>query len=217
MKPFRILQIYPEVIAMATGEVFEVRVNGLMDGQVCNNVLHVRAEDPASNDAEDAANGVMNWWASSIKDVCSDEYTMLNATARQITPEVMDPYNSTDSPNKQGLLTGGALPSFCAIVLQQRTGFASRRKRGRIYLPGVSVNYVQDSVLTSAAITAIEAKLTTIMGNFPNGTNPFTLGVWSKTEWAASADVDAAFTPLTSIQINSIIGTQRRRRIGHGV
>ena len=202
---------------MGAGQVYECRVNGVMDGQVINNVLHVRGEDPNGGEAEDAANGVMNWWASSIKDVLADDYTMLNCTARQITPEVGDPYISTESANKQGAIAEVALPSFCAIVLQQRTGFASRRKRGRIYLAGIPISYVVDSVLTSAAQTAIAAKITTILDNFPNGTNPFTLGVWSKTEWDQSADVDAAFTDLTAINVNPIIGTQRRRRIGTGV
>jgi hypothetical protein len=127
---------------------------------------------------------------------------------------------------------GDPLPPQCAFVTTLQTGLIGRRKRGRIYVPGLNEGDQNGGIFTTSAMTSWGTRLTTFMNKYKNGgvSPDFTLGVWS--ERIASGCVpnpnakghipqdvphpEQAFTPVAGHTARNIVYTQRRRTFGVG-
>src|SRR5688572_7169294 len=116
----------------------------------------------------------------------------------------------TDPPGEEfggnaglaGTTSGGALPAQCSICLSTVAG-GGRRRKGRIYLPGVSEGTVDDlSNISSTVRTAILDELTNWIANILQPAD-CTLGVYSR--------LDGVVRPVSSASISPVIDTQRRR------
>jgi hypothetical protein len=201
---------------MAAKQIFEARIYGTNQGQEFNIVLHFRQQVDDVGDAQELADFVQNNVVPSLNDVASIDSTWAGVLARQLTPEKQDPFASQVTPNQPGGIASPSLPSFVSVIIQERTGFASRRKRGRIYMPAVPTSYVLDGQLTAAAKTAFATECSSIMAAVAGVNSEWDLGIYSRTTVAETGDPYDGFTQVTSMLANPILGTQRRRRIGSG-
>lgn len=119
----------------------------------------------------------------------------------------------------QGTAAGQPTNPAEAVVLTLKSVYASRRRTGRIYLGGFPTDAVVQGQLGDFwRTTTLPNFAAGTMGLFgPAGTEPYQLGIWSDTQYAATpGQPDQAFTPVAQIRINRITGAQRRRRIGVG-
>lgn len=201
---------------MAEERVAELKVIGSYQGQDWNIVLHFREVLLNQVGIEELINQAETKLTNNLASCMHTDSVIQQYSARFLTPEPEDPEIVAIDP-VNGTQAGVGLPSLMAVVLQQRTGKASRRKRGRMYIPGVSADLTADGKLLAAA----QANPYQLFGdgyiqNFVTNQGAFLAGIWSRTEYAESNDVDAAFTQLTSCSVNPILGTQRRRRPGSG-
>lgn len=197
-------------------EIFEARIVGVNQGQEFNIVTHWQQKVENAGDALSLANYVQANFVGSLNNATSEDSLWQGVLVRQLTPEVQDPYLSEDFPDQPGGIASPSLPSFVAAIIQLRTGFASRRKRGRIYLPSIPVDKVEDGRLTAAGKGEINNAINTIMASIGSGLSDWELGVYSKTTVAETGDPYSGFSGVTAMIPNEILGTQRRRRIGSG-
>ena len=201
--------------------VYELRVIGTYQGQQFNNVLHF-ADDAGvgvAGDAQLLADSFMHNDVITAYRNCLDDSAVLNRVeVREIHPEQKDPVVEIP-PNGQGLRTGSGMPSYVTAVISFRTGFTAKTKRGRMYMPAVPESFCTDGTMDPAAQAYYQTWEGELEARYleTTGTEPFVLGIWSR-KLAGPAPYDpAAFTPVTNITLNTIFGTQRRRRVGHGV
>lgn len=100
------------------------------------------------------------------------------------------------------------LPSECAIVCSLRTGVAGARGRGRMYLPGFAVNVMSSTgFLVVGSQTAILQRMQIFFDDFNADVTLPRAGV--------ATQVGSAVNPITSIQVGSVVDSQRRRRNGY--
>jgi hypothetical protein len=88
------------------------------------------------------------------------------------------------------------------VVLSLKSNFVGGSRRGRKYLGPLYAAGIQAdgrSVASSVATDVVNAA-TTLIGTTTSGIE---FGVWSRQE--------EVFTPITTVAVNPIVGTQRRR------
>lgn len=94
------------------------------------------------------------------------------------------------------------MPNQCAVVASLRTGHAGRSFRGRMYLPliksGLGTNAEMDTFEPQIVADAVRDCISSI------NAGPGPVCVVSQTETAS--------TPVTIVEVDSIVDTQRRRR-----
>lgn len=146
-------------------------------------------------------------FAPLIKACMSSTATFVGVTCQQFDPVRTDKASAVgDSGN--GTVVGSAAPSQSAGVLSVRTGLASKRTRGRKYIPFPSVtNILADGSPSANQITAwtnlANALLTEqICGDLLNDGH-FNYGVYS--------GLNRSWVKATNILVRTKFGTVRRR------
>lgn len=121
-----------------------------------------------------------------------------------------------------GLQPDDSLPSYCAGLISNRTGFGGRSNRGRSYYAGVSEGDSADSKLSPDALSRLQSIGQQLLAHFGlSGSNPFFIyGVWSwklgGTLTGSDYDVNHGFRPITQAIARINLATQRHRKIGIG-
>lgn len=201
----------------AIGELFRATISLQSQGGLCQNVLHFRG-DTGVEESQDLLDVLEGAYWPAYRAVLPISTTILGINVQQLTPLVRDPVSGVpiDLP---GTIPTAEVNSQCATILTLRTGFASRRQRGRIYLAPVPANLVQINQLTPEGRTLYTTFKNEILTNFNDdtGISSFTLGVYSRLEGGDGPTYSVAgWTAVTQIDVQSILGAQRRRRLGRG-
>lgn len=104
-----------------------------------------------------------------------------------------------------GLLTGGAVPSNCAVLIAKQTGLGGRRNKGRMYIPPVWPN--------ESAVSARGVLTTTDAGTLATRWNQFrTACATAGLPWVLlHSEVPFTPTPITALTVSTQMATQRRR------
>jgi len=105
--------------------------------------------------------------------------------------------------------SGAMVPPQLSVVASHRTAQVGRRGRGRAFLPPVNVSALSEGALGSATQTALLAnQITLLEGVAYDDAGPGT----SKIRPIITGDPFVDYAVITSVQVDSIIDTQRRRR-----
>lgn len=103
--------------------------------------------------------------------------------------------------------TGGSgarvLPNQCAVVVSERTGFAGRRYRGRMYIPIGRTGSGGDGQLAAAAVDQIATAWALCFHDWDASGDNGTVVVVST--------VGSLFTPVSQILVDTKVDIQRRR------
>jgi len=107
------------------------------------------------------------------------------------------------------------MPPQCAILFSVKTTLKGRSFRGRFYLPGGVQTDETDGLLSAGAITNYTTIATQLMAVFgPSGSNAnWQFGVISRYHNNIKRAVPV-WTDASSIALDPVIATQRRRRYG---
>lgn len=119
-----------------------------------------------------------------------------------------------------------SLPAFASGVLSLRSGFASRTRNGRVFLPSPSTGDGDGSRLTGASFGLLQAFGNQLLTSFgTSGVNAYgRIGIFSRklgvtrvlTPTPKLNYSTAGWTQCTEVIARSQIATQRRRRLGFG-
>lgn len=121
-------------------------------------------DDPSSYD-QNSNDDVSDEWKVVVASTLCSQMTYTRLTTLINTSGTVKQFETI--ANQPGGLTGNTmLPLNSAVVVKKQTGLAGRRNRGRIYLPGIPEDAVDDSGnVLGSFLTTINSKLNTFQAN----------------------------------------------------
>jgi len=166
--------------------------------------------DQSTNDDVSAA------WEEVVAVTCDDSLTYTKLTTQiNDSTNVLDFETISNTPG--GLSGNNILPLNNAVVVKKLSGFAGRRRRGRLYLPGIPEDAVDDNglVLGSFIATIVDAmetfRTTCATTVSPNCNCAILHRDISKPAKPAYELSSAPHTLISSFSVDPVVGSQRKR------
>jgi hypothetical protein len=209
---------------MAVGDTYRIRHRGRLRGARVETGYYLTAAQ-APGDPDDAAGAAVAVVqplldAATSAEVNWDEILVSDVSETGSEQVVM----SLTQPHP-GLVVGDCLPNQNAVVLGLRTGQKGGRKRGRMFVPGVSESASAAGRVNGAQLTAIQALGAGLITNYgPTGADAgWRLQIYSPED--LTPPPPKTFKPrpgtiktqVTSTDVDDLVASQRRRRPGSGV
>lgn len=200
----------------ASGEIWQATYKQQLAGQEMETVIHWRALLPTTAVGDIITSADL--FFSILKNEQSSDVTYTQMILKQMTPIAFDEVLNPPVSAIQGSVGGGAMNSTLAVIFTKRTGVAGKTHRGRMYIGGVSQADVTPIFLNSGGITRATTFLSAIMARWgPSGTDlALQLGVYSRVIGGSHPFTTAGWQPVTRLDLQTVIGNQRRRRFGVG-
>lgn len=211
-------------VAAAINSLWEVRLDGSIEGQKTENVLHFKCVGASADVSLHLILVIAACFIDNLLPVLSSAFSFDSITWKQVAP-TLGVENVTIPP---GAGAGGgnaaALPSYASAVISKRTLTGGRSHRGRMYIPGIPEDQTTGSKITNPSDlwAGIAAFIVCVLTNFKHpdpagGTDLFDLVVYSRKLGGSSfpygltgvSDVDN----LVPVQD---LGTTRSRKLGRG-
>jgi len=104
-----------------------------------------------------------------------------------------------------GAVDADELPSYCAVLMQKRTGAPGRQGRGRWFFPFVPETLANEGVLNAPALAAYALVASAYFTQYSGG------GV--DADPAHYSPFDDTLYAITSVNTTNVLATQRRRRL----
>lgn len=203
----------------ASGEIYQVTYVGFLAGQNCENVIHYRALTGLITDAAIKTAAERFWFLS--QSLQSVDYLYDHMVVKRMTPIPLDESIVTPSTVGGGSDGSHSISSTVAAVFTLRTGVAGKSHRGRIYFAGLSVTRVDAQLNrfnTAGGIIAATVAANLLSEFGPSGTNTaLAMGIYSRVIGGIHPMTVAGWQQISGIDVQPILGNQRRRRIGVGV
>lgn len=206
---------------MAVGDLYRVACQYRVHAQLCVNVLYLKNLSAASDDtAAETAQTLCPILGTIYSEVIPDAAGPRNF---QVDTSLISRTNSdigsfiVERPISPVLVN--VLPSVNAVTMSIGTGLAGPRRRGRIFLAGVSPEWTEQSVLNVTGFTRYNAWITqmaaAVMGDTPS--SGYQLGVFSRASYSLiSNPFDDYWKPANRLQVRAPIGTMKSRKVGVG-
>jgi hypothetical protein len=156
-----------------------------------------------------------NNWGNNIMAFLSFQIEMVRIEGRQLVPLSGVAYDFVGDGPIPGESTVDADNSQNATVVSLRTGQAGRSYRGRLYIPGMPNNIVQDGLVDGTYRTNLAAAVKTTFDAVTGGSG-FTPVVVSYFGAGAQRVVPVTTPIETALSATPYPGIQRRRRVGVG-
>ncbi len=136
-------------------------------------------------------------WANNMMQSVNSEWTLHEVHARDQLGQVVSLALGT-----AGSASHPAAPPNVSFLQRKKTGLGGRRNHGRLYLPGVSEQDIDDGGIVSGS------KLTELNNNMSN-----MLSAWQTVHffYVLLHEAPHAPTPITQFQWDDLCATQRRR------
>lgn len=158
-------------------------------------------------------------WTAFLTSMWGGHYGGMLTVDQQLTQATVDALDPTTGKNTAQVITAlglkGALaaepttPQRAAVVFGLRTILPTRAGRGRMFWPGPAGSLLTVSgELASADVTALASQLAGALTTF-NGTA--TAVVYHRANPKASPPTLPSSTPVSSVTVGVVLGTQRRR------
>lgn len=159
----------------------------------------------ASDVAEDCAAAV-----APILEYMSTQYSMVSTEAiLQDEAPPAAPAIGVAAVTIAGGDPGSVIPQNSAYLLHKRTGRAGRTGRGRLYLPGITQDRVNDvGALTTSTVSGLTTAGADFLSNLFDTASVLGMVLFHDSTGSAAA---VAPTPVTSLVCDPTISTQRRR------
>lgn len=204
------------MISFPSGTIIKATTKGTYDDQLVENVYALRILGSTVT-AEDLCvsirDVIVRRWA--IRQM--DSHVVTNIIVQGLFPTLTDPY---DKPvGEAGAQEGDGQAQLMAVVCSIKTGLGGRANRGRKYLAGVPAGDEDKGRLTTVRLADWQAKADAIYADAHSGAGvaPFEIGILHRSSGGAPVPIGAgSFVPATQLVIQSILGTMRSRKPGHG-
>lgn len=177
---------------------------------------------------QDVVNDLDAGWKANMNDMADLSYTLVRTTIwlrnGGVDPEVW----VSDNAPAVGTVTGRAFPPNTSALVTKTSGFAGRRNRGRMFIPGViSEAASEQGVLDAGALVAYQAILTAWFEHIdappviPGDEGRYLVILHSEaTHWelvggqprrVGNGTAIPPPTRVTGLQLEARVATQRRR------
>ena len=186
-----------------------------IQGQKCENVLHYagfNVGDPGTLQA--LCDSALASWGQTMKGQQSENLTLVSIKATDLTSQDGATFEYTTDLPQPGSAAGEMLPFNCALVLSLKTAKRGRSYRGRVYVPGLVETQQASSIWTAGTLTAFQSWYT-YWDYLDVSGEPYALGVVSRFHNGAPRTT-GVFENVTSVVVNNVVGSQRRRLPGRG-
>lgn len=195
---------------VATPQGIETVMHMLQNGVPIVNVFHFDANHAVTLGDLITANASVLWyWDNSYKLQAHTSLVLQDITSTDISVAngIQDIY--TPPSTTAGVVTGDAAAANAAIVVSQRTDRTGRSFRGRTYLAGLAASQFLDAQHLETAFAADVASGFQAFIDFAQAAG-HTLSVLSKYA-SGVARVAGLLTEITSLIVNTVVDSQRRR------
>jgi hypothetical protein len=159
-----------------------------------------------------------------VKAATSAEVTWQDLTVASVLPTGPETHTRPLPGGSVGTLAGEALPGQNSMLVSVHTGSKGRRRRGRFYVPGVSETSATSGRIIAPQLTALNALAAGLESSFVGaGSADYELVVYSPEKLTEPPPrpfrprAGTVTTAATDLVADSLIVTQRRRRIGVGI
>jgi hypothetical protein len=155
--------------------------------------------------AQDLANAFATAWASTL----GAPYTLTQTEVRFPQGD-QGGFGVGIFASNFGMANAGSfLPQNCAFLVHKRTALGGRRHRGRMYLPGVNEALVDNKgLMSSTAIGGVNAAAAQFLNLIVAVDGIERMVILHTT---SLGPVQVTPTPVTLLQLDPVLGTQRRR------
>jgi hypothetical protein len=204
------------VLTFPAATIIKATTKGIYDDQLVENVYALRVVG-SSITAEDLCvsirDVIVRRW--SIRQMA--EHVVNSIIVQGLFPTLTDPYEKPIG--EAGAQEGDGLPQLNAVVVSIKTGLGGRANRGRKYLSGVPAGDEDKGRLTSARLADWQSKADAIWSDAHSGggVGTWEIGILHRSSGGAPVPIGAgSFVPATQLVVQSILGTMRSRKPGHG-
>lgn len=219
-------------IAMAVGDVAEVRMN-TTDGQSqIFNILHytlhsISSTDPGpppvALDADDflpaLAGEVYSELAGDWASCTPESWKYLGNTAQSVWPDPRSrPYNHFPAVPNEGTIVSHSLPAQDSATLLKKSVFGQRWGLGRFFFSGIPESMQDTGILSDPYIILLQAFCNELQEGISVTVGAVT-GIWLPVLFGPGDTPDTRrITAITEVDVSdNVIKTQRRRRPGKGI
>jgi len=206
-------------------DCYQVRIVGRIEGQETNNVLHFRYLSGAS-DTDVATHLILvaiQCFINHLLPVLSNAWTLERVIWKRVSPTLGPEIISIPVGAGAGGNMSGSEPSFVSAVVSLRTREGGRRKRGRMYIPGVPESAVTGSSIETddevwqGLLDFCLCMIAAFVPGDPVGANQWGWSVYSRANGGATFPYGlAGFTQITEAVPVQLLGTTRSRKVGRG-
>lgn len=181
------------------------RINSL--GEVCENVYHVRYENPPTlTDLQAIVSVFTSFWGDNIKQLVTSatELTEIIATDLSAQDGIQLDVGLT---GQGGSAMGVALPNNVAAVISWGTGHRGKSYRGRTYYVGMASDSVVQNKLTDTEQQGFAAAGAWLLGHMPTGAHLAIVSYCNNKAWRTTG----LASDIVSHTAEHNVRTQRRR------
>lgn len=212
-------------IAAAVNDLFEVRLQGRIEGQETDNVMHFKCVG-ASTDVElHLIQVLLTCFIENLLPVLTSGWTLERVVWKKVGPVLgVEQISIPTGGPAAGGGSAAALPSYCSAVISKRTLTGGKSHRGRMYIAGIPEDQTTGSALNTEGDLwlGLLAFATCVLTNFVHpdpagGSNLFDLIVYSRLlggsafPYGLTGSTDVReFVPVQQL------GTTRSRKVGRG-
>lgn len=209
-------------MAVAAGDIVRLSVRGTFQGSAVMYGHHFRAKSIPGSFV-----GLATAYQATVIPLLvaatSAEVTWVDLTVAAMRPDGDETLRHPLPAATIGTQTGDALPGQNSMLVSVHTGVRGRRRRGRFFVPGVSETSQIGGRIIAPQLTALNALAEGIETAFTGSGNVnWELCVYSPVSpppppvKVPKVKTDTITTPATNLIADSVIVTQRRRRLGVG-
>lgn len=205
-------------MAVAIGEIYQLTVVGNAAGQAVETVIHFRERSNTSTPAQLKASAEA--FVSLMRPLQSSGLLYNHFVLKQMTPVPFDEVVWTSATLDHGLVGNPLANNTLAMVFTKRTGLAGKSHRGRIYIGGLPDNFVAGQVVSAAGIAAATTFAAGVITGFDDATGAdphLAIGLYSRVIGGSSPFTLAGWQAVSRLDLQVILGNQRRRRFGVGI
>lgn len=205
------------------GDMFQVTVEGLLEGQHTANVLNFTARAQDTDVELHLILALITCFVTHLIPVLPSGMQLTRVRWKRTSPTLGPEFITTTNLPQAGGGSEDALPSYCSALISIHTALGGRSHRGRMYIAGIPEDATANSFLSldQPYWAAIAAFIVCVAGKFiapiPQGGSNFLLGVYSRKIGGSSFPYGVGgFTPATSLERVQLIATTRSRKVGRG-
>jgi len=211
-------------IPVPQGSTVQVLIQGVIEGQQCQNVTYFRAQAADTDMLLHLLAEIGECFLALIP-VLAPSYSLERIKGKIVSPAVGLESEWTPAPGDtvQGADAGGALPSFCSALISLKTDRPGRSGKGRMYIAGVPEESATSSILnTDAALwTGLLTFALCLLNKFKAKDVPvagdYEWGIMSRKIGGAKPPFLAqGFAPIIEVHPKRELATTRSRKVGRG-
>ncbi len=211
-------------IAAAVNSLWEVRLEGRIEGQLTDNVLHFKCVGASADVELHLIQVLLTCFITHMIPVITSTWTLERVVWKQVGPVLGVEQISIPTGTPSGEGSAAALPSYCSALISKRTLTGGRSHRGRMYIAGIPEDQTTGSSINTegpfwAGLLAFALCVITdfVHPDPAGGTDLFDLIVYSRKIGGSAFPYGlTGVTDVREFVPVQQIATTRSRKVGRG-